>query len=358
VSIVFDLVRDFTEMICPGGHEEAFNRALAERWAPYLKSSGVSAVGNFYGLVGGSGPRVALVAHSDEVAFAVRSIDDRGFIRVASGQRDPAGRPFQRGPYFLPLGHTVLVLGDTEQIEGVFATVTGHVLTHEQQEQHRLEWRDVFVDVGATCKADVEAHGIHPGTRIVWNPPTRRMGSFIYGKAMDDRGALAIMEAYLRELDPESLGCELWVASTIREETGLVGAGSVNRDIDAQYAIALDVGLVGDIPNVDPLDVPTCLGGGPIIVQNDLSGYTQSVVRAIEEAAEGAGIPFQRAVFNLYGSDANEFVRQGIASALIAYPTRYTHSPFEMVHEEDLRACVRLLHAVLGSPFWSSRSAP
>jgi putative aminopeptidase FrvX len=138
---------------------------------------------------------------------------------------------------------------------------------------------------------------------------------------------------------------------------GLIGAASVNNRVGARYAIALDVALTGDIPTVDWLDVPVKLGGGPVIVQKDLLSYTRSVTRAIEAAANGAEIPFQRAVFNLYGSDAGELIRKGVASALIAYPTRYTHSPFETVHEDDLLACVHLLHATVASPFWQDTGA-
>lgn len=352
---MFDLVREFSEMACPIGHEERFNRWLADRWRPHLQSVEVTPVGNLVGRVGGQGPRLLLVAHSDEIGFAVRAIDDRGFIRLASGQRDPAGRPFQRGPYFLPLGHPALILGTGEPVEGVFATATGHVLSHQQQEQFRLEWRDLFVDIGAGSREEVEALGIHIGSRVIWNPPTRRRGARIFGKAMDNRGALAILETLLTTLDRDRLRCELWVASTVMEEMGLIGAASVNRTVDARHAIALDVGLVGDIPTVDPLDVPTRLGGGPIVVQKDLISYTRSITEAIEEAATAAGIPFQRAIFDLYGTDAGELIRQGVAAAVIAFPTRYTHSPFEMVDEGDLQACVALLQAVVQSPFWSTR---
>ncbi len=351
---MYELVREFTERAGPIGHEDAFNRWLADRWQPYLESVRVTPVGNFYGKVGGAGPRVLLVAHSDEIGFAVRSIDERGFIRLASGQKDPAGRPFMRGPYFLPLGLPALLLpDDREPVQGVFATATGHLLSPQQAEQFRLEWRDVFVDIGAGSRAEVESLGITIGTRIIWNPPTQQRGKFIWGKAMDDRVCLAVMEEFLRTLDRDALRCELWVASTVMEEMGTIGAASVNAEIGATYAIALDVGLVGDIPTVDPLDLPTRLGGGPIIVQKDLISYTRSLVRAIEQAALHEDIPFQRAVYNLYGSDAGELIKAGVASALIAYPTRYTHSPFEMVHEDDLTAGVRLLHAVARSPFWA-----
>ena len=349
---MFELIREFTEKPGPIGHEEEFNRWLADRWRPHLETVAVDRVGNLVGRVGGRGPRVLLLAHSDEIGFAVRAIDEQGFVRLASGQRDPASRPFQRGPYFLPLGHPALILGDDGPVEGVFATPTGHLLSPQQQEQFRLEWRDVFVDLGASSRAEVEALGITVGSRIIWNPPTRRRGKVIWGKAMDNRGALAILEVFLQQVDRDALACELWVGSTVMEEMGTIGAASVNRAVEAEYAIAVDVGLVGDIPTVDDLDVPTRLGAGPIIVQKDLSSYTRGLTRAIETAATEAQIPFQRAVYNLYGSDAGELIKQGVASALIAFPTRYTHSPFEMVHEDDLRACVGLLHAVVTGPFW------
>ena len=35
------------------------------------------------------------------------------------------------------------------------------------------------------------------GDRVIWNPPTRRMGDFAYGKAMDDRVLLAVMDRLL-----------------------------------------------------------------------------------------------------------------------------------------------------------------
>lgn len=349
---MFDLVREFTERPGPIGHEEEFNLWLADRWRSRLQTAELDDIGNFYGRVGGSGPRVLLVAHSDEIGFAVRSIDDEGFIRIASGQRDPMSRPFQRGPYFLPLGHPALILGEKEPVEGVFATVTGHVLTPQQQEQFRLEWKDVFIDVGARSRAEVEAMGIQIGGRIVWNPSTKKRNKFYVGKAMDDRAALAILEQFLDELDRSTLGCELWVASTVMEEMGTIGAASINRRIDARFAIALDVALAGDVPTVDWLDVPVRLGDGPVIVQKDLLSYTRGITRAIEAAADANGIPFQRAVFNLYGSDAGELIKQGVASALIAYPTRYTHSPFETVHEDDLLGTVGLLKAVVASPYW------
>ena len=48
-------------------------------------------------------------------------------------------------------------------------------------------------------------------------------------------------------------------------------------------------------------------------------------------------------MFQHYGSDGAALVRRGTETALLTYPTRYTHSPVETVDEGDLGACVDLL---------------
>jgi tetrahedral aminopeptidase len=56
-------------------------------------------------------------------------------------------------------------------------------------------------------------------------------------------------------------------------------------------------------------------------------------------------IPTQRAIFQNYGSDGAELLRRGVETALLTYPTRYTHSPIETVDEADLIHTVDLLVA-------------
>ena len=46
----------------------------------------------------------------------------------------------------------------------------------------------------------------------------------------------------------------------------------------------------------------------------------------------------QPAIFQNFASDGEAFIRRGVETALVAFPTRYTHSPFEMVDERDLTA--------------------
>jgi len=320
---------------------------LAERWRAHTTNLEITKVGNLIAHIGGNGPHLMIAAHADEICFVVKHVSDDGFLWITTGQRDAELRPSQRGPVFLPWGHPALVMTATGCVEGFFATLTGHVLTAEQRAKDRPDWADIFVDVGATGRNDVEARGIQVGDRVIWNPRTRCMGSLVYGKAMDDRVGLAIMDRLLAVMDRERLVYDVTYVSTIQEEPGLIGAESAARASGCEMAIVVDVGLAGDVPGVDPRDVSARLGAGPTLVHKDNVAYSRPLSLALTRAAKSAKIPIQPVVFSAYGSDAGAFMRQGVEAALVAVPTRYTHSPFEMIHLGDVELTIQLLKTFL-----------
>ncbi len=229
----------------------------------------------------------------------------------------------------------------------MLAAASGHVIGGRNSQKERFEWNDYFVDVGVRSQAEAEAIGLEPGCRVIWNPPTRRVGRNIVGKAMDDRAALAIATlAGERLAVRDDLAYEVWLASTVQEENGLLGASSVVDDVSFDVCLALDVGLTGDIPGPDPRDFPAKLGGGPIVVYQDATcHYSRRLSDQLVGLARQHEMPVQRAVFQHYGSDGAALIRRGVETALLTYPTRYTHSPIETVDENDLLACVDLLVA-------------
>lgn len=344
---MFELLKTLCELPGPVGDETLVQNFLAERWRPRVKEVQFTKVGNLIARIGGNGPRLMIAAHADEICFVVKYIAEDGFLWITTGQRDIEQRPSQRSPVFLPWGHQALIVTATGRVEGFFATLTGHILTADQRAKSKPDWNDIFVDMGASSRAEVEAKGIRVGDRVIWNPPTRRMGQLAYGKAMDDRVGLAIMDKLLDVIDKERMQYDLTFVSTILEEPGLIGAESVAREAGCEMAIALDVGLAGDVPGVDPRDVSARLGLGPTIVHKDLHSYNRAFTLRLLRIAEDAKIPIQPAVFGFYGSDAGAFTRQGVQSAVVVVPTRYTHSPFEMVHLQDVDLTVQLLKTFL-----------
>lgn len=339
----FEILRALCELSGPGGDERRVQEFLRARWSARGFDVRVDGVGNLIAHVGGRGPKLVICAHADEVCFTVRHVDEAGYLWLSSGQRDVEGRPSLRSPYVLPLGHPALVITDGDPVAGVFATLTGHILTRAQRDKKELDWNDIWVDVGAADRGAAENRGIRVGDRVIASTATRRVGDLVYGKAMDDRAGLAVLDLFAQRVDPRSLGHDVYLVSTVQEELGLIGAASVSRALGCELAIIVDIGLSGDVPGVDPKDVSTRTGAGPILVHKDLYAYDRALTREIERAAASASIPVQHAVYVVYGSDAGEFIRAGVRAALVAIPTRYTHSPFEAVHLDDIEAAATLV---------------
>jgi len=338
------LLAELVALPGPSGQEEAVMAWLERAWAPHVERVWRTPVGNLVAEVGGQGPRLLLQAHADEISFTVRSIDPAGFLWLTNGQG--RGEPHSR----YPVGQPALVLGRHGPIEGLFATATGHIVPDRRREQP-LTFDDLFVDIGAQSQEEARARGVYVGAGVIWNPPPRRLGTRFAGKALDDRVALAAMTRLLEQLDRSRLACRLLYAATVQEENGLLGASSLAQALAPDAAIALEIGLVGDIPTVGERQMPTALGQGPLLVHQDASAhYHYRLSWHLAAVAEQAGIPLQHAVFERFGSDGAELLRQGVPTAMLAVGTRYTHAAFEMIDLRDLTQTIALLEAVVTTP--------
>ncbi|MCK4328200.1 MAG: M42 family peptidase, partial [Candidatus Diapherotrites archaeon] len=150
------------------------------------------------------------------------------------------------------------------QCGGYLCRNPGHITPPQLLAKAKLDWEDVFVDIGARNADEVKTRGVNIGNAVIWNPPTRRIGQLITGKAMDDRAGLAIMTELLPHLRETKLKYRLFFASTIQEEMGLIGGGSLERNERFDFAITLDVGLAGDVPGITDQEMPVHVGCGPV----------------------------------------------------------------------------------------------
>jgi endoglucanase len=335
-----ELLRTLCELPGPTGQEEAVTDWVAAQWEGRGEVSR-TAVGNLFLHIPGPGPRVLLAAHADELSMIVRSITPDGFLRVLPGERDVFSFPYFMGQRFR-------ILADGGEVPGILATTTGHAMTPEQKDRTRLAWDDLFVDVGMTAE-EAAAHGIHVGTRMVWDPGIQRVGRLLVGKAMDDRLGVAVLVELSRRLAEKKPRFDITLALTVQEEIGMVGAGSLARD-GRSYDVGfiIDNGLAGDIPTVSEAHMPVRLGGGPALVHRDSSvHYSRRLIGELRAVAEKHDIPVQDVVLYHYSSDGAHLVRQGMETLLVAPPIRYSHSPFEAVDPRDVESAVRLFEAYL-----------
>lgn len=337
---------ELMELPGPTGQEEPVLAWCRERWRALGADVAATPIGNVIARVPGDGPRLLIQGHADEIGFVVKSIDARGFVWLTDGQ---AGAKHFHHRY--PVGQPALVVGRHRRVPGLFATATGHILSTRPEEKVRLDANDLFVDVGAETRSEAEALGVHVGAGVIWNPPTRRLGRRLHGKAVDDRVALALMTHLLGGLDRSSLCYDLSLAATVQEEIGLVGATSLGHRGDFDLAIAIDNGPIADYPGVDEREMPVRLGRGPTLVYKDTwAHYDRRVIDRLLTVASTHAIPTQQSIFPGFGSDGAALIRAGIPTALLAIATRYTHSAFEMADERDIEAALALLRVFVTTP--------
>jgi endoglucanase len=281
----------------------------------------------------------------DEIGWVVRHITSDGFLLVDSAQGSPRDPQDVRHP----AGHTALVHGrDGVVASGIFAAPSGHVLDSRERERFTSSPSEHFVELGLESRAEVEALGVYVGSPVTFSSETRRIGSRIVGKAMDNRAALCVVDLLLERVGERSPTCELVIACTVHEEGGLHGAHALARSEHFNLAVVLDVGLVGDVPHVDEKRFEGRLGRGPILVHKDARvWYDHQLTWAVADLAEAKGIAFQHGTNGGASTDGLPFLRAGVPTVNVAIPTRYTHTAFEMVDPEDLVAATALLEALV-----------
>jgi tetrahedral aminopeptidase len=337
---VAELLVELCAVPAPSGAEGELADLLHERWAPRCAELRRDPTGNIVARVGGSGPRVLLQAHMDQVGYVVRHVTDDGFVLLDTAQGDRRTGPERRHPVGQPV--RVLTRGGS-WLEGILVASSGHVLTAKQRETHELAFNDFWVELGMSRAAILNA-GVHVGAPVIFSAPARRVGELLIGPAMDNRVGLALMDALIDT--PDTL-CELWLAATTQEENGLHGARALIREQRFDAAIALDVGLAGDIPAVEEREYGTELGAGPIVVHRD-TGIIYD--RLLTQHLLSLGVPAQDGLFAGYGSDGLALAEAGSPTALVTVATRYTHTAFETIDPRDLDTTAALLRAFLTTP--------
>jgi len=343
--ILFDIIKELTEIAGPIGHEDIIQQNIVNYITDYVEEISITPIGNLIAHVGGSGKKLVIETHADEICHIVQSIRDDGFVRFIRNPQNPE----YLDPY--TIGQNVLIIGRKGKVPGIFASATGH-LRFKNDRTQLPSWKNSFLDLGLSNRDEVEAAGIYPGAPIIWDVQTRRLGTHIVGKAMDARVGLALLIQMIHELSDISLKYDLYIASTIQEEMGLLGAQALYSKEQFDLGIALDVAIVGDIPGGAKERMPVRLGGGPVVVHRDSrSAYNRDLSNYLVKLAKKSMIPIQEAAFYNYGSDGGALLTAGIPNALLAWPTRYTHSPFEMIHEQDIHDLLSLLKTVLSNNY-------
>ena len=326
------LTKRLTETFGPSGYEHRIREIIHSEIKSVADEVRVDALGNLIARKKGSGTaqrkKVMLAAHMDEIGVMVTYVDDKGFARFGSmGGVSPINLTGSRCVF-------------ENGVVGVFGRETKNASWSE------VKLDKMFIDVGATSASNAPV-GVGDAASF-WRDFTD-LGDRLVAKAMDDRIGCVVLIETMHQLKKSPH--DVYFVFTVQEEVGPRGAMTSAYGIAPDVAIAVDVTATGDTPDSATMSVQ--LGKGPAIKVKDSGMLAHvGVKNLLIETAREAKIPYQLEVLTGGTTDGMviQTTREGIPTGVVSIPSRYIHTPSEMVDFNDVQNSVKLLTSFLGKP--------
>jgi endoglucanase len=325
----------------PSGFETAAARAWRAEAEQFATNVRTDVAGNSIAEVNPTGsPTILLDGHIDEIGVIVQYIDDDGFVYISPiGGWDPQVLVGQRIRFLAEDGHVIGVVG-RKPIH----------LMKEADREHAVKFPDLWVDIGATNRADAVKRLAVGDPGVIDSHSHDFPGNRIVSRSIDDRiGAFCVLEA-LRRYAAKPGAARVVAVATTQEEIGYMGGGAIvaANAIRPAMAIVIDVIHATDTPSIEKKEVgDQRLGSGPVLGRGAL--LSPIVFELLRTAARAKEIPF---VVHAVGrdtstnADAITIAQDGVATALVSIPNRYMHSPNEMVSLDDVDRTAELIAEV------------
>jgi len=333
---------DYLNNASPTGFESSGQQIWLDYIRPYINSHIVDVYGSVVGIVNPKATyKVVIEAHADEISWFVNYITDEGYIYV----RRNGGSDHQIAPSM-----RVNIHGEKGIVKGVFGWPAIHVRDASKEEAPSL--KNIFIDVGAESKKEVDALGIHVGTVITFEADLMELNkNYLTGRALDNRMGGYMIAEVARRLNEKKkkLPFGLYIVNAVQEEIGLRGAEMISRRLKPDLAICTDVTHDTQSPMYNKKESGNLKCGlGPVLCYGP--AVQNNVLKMIIQTAQKKKIPFQRqAVSRSTGTDTDSFAysSDGVASGLISLPLKYMHTTVETVHKEDIESVIDLIYEVL-----------
>jgi putative aminopeptidase FrvX len=337
-----DFLEKYLNNASPTGYEWNGQRLWMDYLKPYVDEFITDTYGTAVAVINPKADyKVVIEGHADEISWYVNYITDNGLIYVIRN----GGSDHQIAPSKIVDIHT-----DKGIVRGVFGWPAIHTRDRSKEEAPKPD--NIFIDIGASDKKEVEKMGVHVGCVITYPDEFHIMNKdkFVC-RALDNRMGGFMIAEVVRMLhdNKKKLPFGLYVTNSVQEEIGLRGAQMIAERIKPDAAIMTDVTHDTTTPMIDKKKQGHAkIGEGPVIAY--APAVQQKLRDLVIEAARDADIPFQRAALSrATGTDTDAFAysNSGVASALISLPLRYMHTTVEMVHKKDVENVIKLIYQTL-----------
>lgn len=344
------LIEELTSIPALSGHEDRMIARMRAAFETYADEVRVDKIGNVIATIHGEQdePALLLYAHMDELGLVVRKIEEDGFLR------------FERVggiPEKSLLGTWVEVHTDVgERVVGLVGTTSHHVTPPDRKfvVPSRL---DMYIDVGCRSAEEVRRMGIQVGDAVTYRHSFARLGEDgLASKSLDNRVGCALLIQTLAALAEERPRSKVYLAATVQEEFNVRGVWPVVLATRPDAAICFDVTIATDTPDTSHL-ADMRMGHGPAVGllefhgRGTLGGLISNPIlrRYVERVAAEEDIALQREVLIGIITDASFsqlLTEEGVPTASVSVPVRYTHAPVEFCSLRDVEEARRLLIAV------------
>ena len=321
-------------------------------WTKWIKKHADEVANDAYGTAWGilkgrsaKAPTVMLEAHADEIGYIIKHITKDGFLHIdrVGGSDAATGR-----------GRRLRILGDKGEVKGIIGNTAIHLRKDSLGTEKAPKIHELFIDVGATSKEEVEKLGLRVGHPAVYaDEPEEFAKGKIVSRALDNRVGGYIIAQVLAELAKGKTrpAATVQIVKAVQEEIGGHGASMVTRRLMPDVAVCLDVTHATDTPGIDnAIHGEVKFGGGPTVTHGTCNH--PNVVQRLIDVAKKSKVPLQHESSSRYsGTDTDNisYTGQGIPSALISLPLRYMHSVVEVVDLKDVQMVVDTLVAFVRS---------
>lgn len=336
------LLKKLVETPGVSGNEGEIRETIRSEIEKHVDDISEDSLGNLICRKSGSGPRLMIAAHMDQIGLSVKRIDEDGFIHFSK----------VGGITLQSLLNQRVIIHSKNKITGVIGMKPPHLMDEEERSE-LPDIDDLFIDIGANDKEDAKETGIQVGDFITFDRTfTSIENGYKTGMALDNRvGCAATIEATKKF----SGNYELVSVFTTQEEVGLKGAKTSAYAVDPDVALAVDTSIAGDVPYIKDKesDLETGKGVEITLIQSSGRGLITSepVKNWLIETAEQYNHPYQRGVWEGGATDAANLylVKEGIPTGSLGIPTRHIHSSTEVVDIEDIKSTVRYLEDVFST---------
>ena len=321
----------------PSGFEDIPVAKAVELMRDVCDEAYVDRFGNAVGVLRCGKPdakKILLDAHMDEIGFIVSGYDE-GFLRF-----EGLGGADQR---MLP-DREVMIMTEPP-IFGVITCQPPHILSEEDMDKS-FEKKDLRIDVGLSGESAKKR--IPVGTPITFRTEGFRLGKKLYcGKSIDDRGCFIILlhaAGLLKKACAKGkLNADVYLLGSKFEEVGGQGAMAGTFAIAPDECIAVDV-THGKTPDGGRTNEDVRIAAGPVIGFGP--NCTRSMAKKFVEIAAAKKIPYQIDVMEGHSGTngwSMQICREGIPTEVISLALKYMHTPYEVIHVDDIESSAKLI---------------